>query len=80
MLLHTVGRHCYYVDITLRKFMQYLWSSLTLSLPLKPIEVKLRTVKEEVKFSYLKVIYSDPSVIYSVSDDIQLLYGDLHRP
>ena len=30
-------------------------------------------VKEEVKFSYLKMIYSNPWVIYSVLDDLQLL-------
>ena len=59
MLLHTLGRHCY-VYITLREFMQ-----LTQLTALK--------VKKEVKFSYLKMIYSNPRVIYCVLDDLQLL-------
>ena len=53
MLLHTLGRHCY-VYITLREFME-----LTQLTALK--------VKKEVKFSYLKMIYSNPRVIYSYS-------------
>ena len=30
-------------------------------------------VKKEVKFSYLKMINSNPRVIYGVLDDLQLL-------